>query len=125
MDENAIARKIVDAAFTVHKELGPGLLESVYEAALCHELAERKLDFSRQQSIEVGYKGIPLMSAFYADIYVERKVIVELKSIEIISPVHKKQLITYLKLTNCRLGLLINFGACLIKNGITRIVNGL
>ena len=125
MDENVIARKIVDAAYTVHKELGPGLLESVYEAALCHELLERKLLLSRQHSIPVTYKKLQLMDAFRADILVGGKVIIELKSIETVLPVHKKQLITYLKLSGCRLGLLINFGADLIKNGITRIVNGL
>ena len=125
MDENIIARKTVDAAYTVHKELGPGLLESVYEAALCHELLERKLLLSRQHSIPVTYKKLQLMDAFRADILVGGKVIIELKSIETVLPVHKKQLITYLKLSGCRLGLLINFGADLIKNGITRIVNGL
>ena len=125
MDENVIARKIVDAAYTVHKELGPGLLESVYEAALCHELLERKLLLSRQHSIPATYKKLQLMDAFRADILVGGKVIIELKSIETVLPVHKKQLITYLKLSGCRLGLLINFGADLIKNGITRIVNGL
>ena len=125
MDENAIAREIVDAAYTVHKELGPGLLESVYETALCHELLERKLLISRQHSIPVMYKKLQLLDAFRADILVGDKVIIELKSIETVLPVHKKQLITYLKLSGCRLGLLINFGADLIKNGITRIVNGL
>ena len=125
MDENAIAREVVDAAYTVHKELGPGLLESVYEAALCHELLERKFRFSRQHSIPVMYKQLQLMDAFRADILVEEKIIIELKSTELVLPVHKKQLITYLKLSGFRLGLLINFGSDLIKNGITRIVNGL
>jgi GxxExxY protein len=125
MNENTIAKIIVDAAFTVHKELGPGLLESVYEAALSHELTERKLYFTRQHPIKVRYKGMQLMGAFRADLYIENKVIVELKSVEAVSPVHKKQLITYLKLTDCRLGLLINFGAGLIKDGITRVVNRL
>jgi GxxExxY protein len=125
MNENMIAREIVDAAYTVHKELGPGLLESVYESALCHELLERKLTFSRQHSIPVTYKKLKVMDAFRADILVEGKVIIELKSIETVLPVHKKQLITYLRLSGCRLGLLINFGADLIKNGITRLVNGL
>ena len=125
MDENALAREIVDAAYTVHKELGPGLLESVYEAALCHELLERNILFSRQHWIPVTYKNLPVMDAFRADILVGGKVIIELKSMETILPVHKKQLITYLRLSECRLGLLINFGSDLIKNGITRVVNGL
>jgi len=125
MDENAIATEVVDAAFTVHNVLGPGLLESVYEAALCHELLERKLRLSGQHSIPVAYKKLRIMDAFRADILVEDKVIIELKSTETVLPVHKKQLITYLKLSGCRLGLLINFGSDLIKNGITRLVNGL
>ena len=125
MDENVIAKEIVDTAYTVHKELGPGLLESVYESALCHELLERKIFFNRQHSIPVTYKKLQVMDAFRADILVGGKVIIELKSIETVLPVHKKQLITYLRLSGCRLGLLINFGAVLIKNGITRIVNGL
>ena len=125
MDENAIAREVVDAAYTVHKALGPGLLESVYEVALCHELLERKLRLSRQHSIPVTYKELQIMNAFRADILVEDKVIIEIKSMGVVLPVHKKQLITYLKLSDCKLGLLINFGADLIKNGITRLVNGL
>jgi len=125
MDENSIASKIVDAALAVHRELGPGLLESVYEAALGHELKERGLAFSRQHRIDVKYKGMTIMDAFRADILVEDKVVIELKSVEQVLPVHKKQLITYLKLTDCRLGLLVNFGADLIKHGITRIVNNL
>ena len=125
MDENTIARQVVDAAYSVHTELGPGLLESVYESALCHELHARNINYARQHWIQVTYKNAKLMDAFRADILVENKVIIELKSIENVMPVHKKQLITYLKLADCRLGLLINFGSCLIKDGITRIVNKL
>ena len=125
MDENNLTREIVDAAYSVHKRPGPGLLEPVYEAALCHELKERGLGFSRQCSIPVTYMGIEIMDAFRADILVENKVIIELKAAETTLPVHKKQLITYLRLSDCRLGLLLNFGADLIKNGITRLVNGL
>ncbi len=128
MDENTIARvtvDAVDAAYTVHKELGPGLLESVYEAALCHELSNRGIEHNRQVKIQAAYKRLVLADAFRADILVEKKVILELKSVEAISPVHKKQLITYLKLSGCKLGLLINFGSVLIKNGIIRVVNGL
>jgi GxxExxY protein len=90
MDENKIAREIVDAAYTVHKELGPGLLESVYEAALCHELLGREFRLSRQHPIPVTYKNLQIMDAFRADILVEEKVIVELKSMEVVLPVHKK-----------------------------------
>ena len=125
MDENTIARLVVDSAYSVHTTLGPGLLESVYESALCHELKARNIKYYRQHQIQVVYKNVTLMDAFRADILVEDKVIVELKSIEIMAPVHKKQLITYLKLADCRLGLLINFGSCLIKDGITRVVNKL
>jgi GxxExxY protein len=125
MDENTIARLVVDSAYTVHTTLGPGLLESVYESALCLELKARNMKFSRQHQIQVVYKNVTLMDAFRADILVEDKVIIELKSIENLVPVHKKQLITYLKLADCRLGLLINFGSCLIKDGITRVVNKL
>ena len=125
MDENKIARLVVDSAYSVHTELGPGLLESVYESALCHELNARDIKCSRQHQMRVVYKNVTINDTFRADILVEGKVIIELKSIENVMPVHKKQLITYLKLSDCRLGLLINFGSCLIKDGITRIVNKL
>ncbi len=125
MDENTIARLVIDSAYSVHTELGPGLLESAYESALCHELDARRIQFSRQHQIRVVYKNVTLNDTFRADILVEGKVIIEIKSIENVMPVHKKQLITYLKLADCSLGLLINFGSCLIKDGITRIVNKL
>jgi GxxExxY protein len=125
MDENSIAKEVVDSAYSVHRELGPGLLESVYELALCHELESRKLEYSRQHKIQIVYKDMLIMDAFRADILVGKKLIIELKSIEAVSPVHKKQLITYLKLADCKLGLLINFGSHLIKDGITRVVNKL
>ena len=125
MDENAIARLVVDAAYTVHSTLGPGLLESVYESALCHELDSRSLEYSRQYAIKARYKNLVFKEAFRADILVDQKVIIELKSIETVMPVHKKQLITYLRLADCRLGLLINFGSPLIKDGISRVVNRL
>lgn len=125
MDENSIARQIVDAAFHIHKTLGPGLLETVYETLLTHELNKRGLKTKNQQSIPIDYEGIHIDLAFRADIIVEDKVIVEIKSTEAIAPVHKKQLLTYLRLTNLRLGLLINFNTVLIKDGITRVVNGL
>jgi GxxExxY protein len=125
MDENAVARQIVDAAYRVHTTLGPGLLESVYEAALTYELEKRGLRVSRQQAIPVVYESVGIQTGFHADLLVEDQVIVEIKAVETVAPVHKKQFLTYLKLADKRLGLLINFNVALIKHGITRIVNGL
>jgi len=125
MTENEIARQVVDAAYRVHTTLGPGLLESVYEVVLAHELKKRGLQVVRQQPIAIQYDSIRFDEGFRADIIVEDKVILELKSVETVSPVHKKQLLTYLRLADKRLGLLINFGAELIRDGITRVVNGL
>ncbi|MBW4634184.1 MAG: GxxExxY protein [Iphinoe sp. HA4291-MV1] len=125
MSENEIAKEIVDAAYKIHTKLGPGLLESVYETVLAYELERRGLLVVRQQLIPVVYEGVRLEEGFRADLIVEDKVIVELKSVEAVHPVHKKQLLTYLRLANKRLGLLINFGILLIKDGISRVVNGL
>lgn len=125
MYENDIARLIVDAAYKVHTTLGPGLLESVYEAVLAYELQKRGLEVTRQIPIPVVYEQMSFDEGFRADLLVAGKVIVELKSVEKVAPVHKKQLLTYLRLADKRLGLLINFGAALIKDGITRIVNRL
>lgn len=125
MTENEIATQIVDAAFKIHTKLGPGLLESVYEVLLAHELQRRGLQVVRQMPIPVIYEGIRFDEGFRADLIVEDKVIVELKSVETIAPVHKKQVLTHLRLMNLKLGLLINFGDEFIKNGISRIANGL
>jgi len=125
MHENDLAREIVDAAFKVHTALGPGLLESVYEAVLAQELRKRGLPVERQAPIPVVYEEVRLEEGFRADLVVGGKVMVELKSVEKVAPVHKKQLLTYLRLANMKLGLLINFGEALIKDGITRVVNGL
>ncbi len=125
MTENDLARHVVDAAFKIHTALGPGLLESVYETILAHELRQRGLNLERQVPIAIVYDGLLLEDAFRADLIVEDLLIVEIKSTESSPPVHKKQLLTYLRLSGRRLGLLINFGAPLIKDGITRIVNGL
>ncbi|WP_427162945.1 GxxExxY protein [Aliinostoc sp. HNIBRCY26] len=125
MMENEIAKQVVDAAFKIHTRLGPGLFESVYESVLAYELEQRGLSVVRQQTIPVIYETVRLEEGFRADLIVEDKVIIEIKSLEAIHPVHKKQLLTYLRLTNKRLGLLINFGEELIKNGITRLVNNL
>jgi GxxExxY protein len=125
MTENEIATQIVDAAFAVHTTLGPGLLESVYETVLAYELTQRGTRVARQVPIPIRYGEIELGDAFRADLVVEDLVIVELKSIESVNDLHKKQLLTYLKLSGKRLGPLINFGSERIKSGITRIVNHL
>jgi len=125
LTENEIAKQVVDASYLVHTRLGPGLLESVYLAVLVHELRKRNLSVATEVPIPVHYDDLEMEIGFRADIIVNDKVIIELKSIEQIAPVHKKQLLTYLRLADKRLGLLINFGDALIKNGITRIVNGL
>lgn len=125
MTENALAKEIVDAAYRIHTTLGPGLLESVYDAVLAYELSRRGLRTTRQQPIPVVYDKIQMDTGFRADLIVEDKVIVEIKSVEVLAPVHRKQLLTYLRLADKRLGLLINFQVALIKDGITRIVNGL
>jgi GxxExxY protein len=125
MTENEISKQIVDAAFKIHTRLGPGLLESVYEAVLGYELRKRGLRVERQKAIPVVYEEVRLDEGFRADLVVEDKVIIELKSVETIARVHKKQVLTYLRLSNLRLGLLINFGEELIKDGISRVVNGL
>ena len=125
MTENEIATQIVDAAYKIHTTLGPGLLESVYEAVMAEELSRRSLTVVRQQAIPVVYENVRLEVGFRADLIVEGKVIIEIKSVEAIAPVHKKQLLTYLRLTDKRLGLLINFDTELIKHGIFRVVNRL
>ena len=123
--ENELAGIVVDASYQIHRTLGPGLLESAYEAILVHELQKRGLAVAVQVPVPVVYESVRLDAGFRADLIVEDSVIVELKSLEKIAPVHKKQLTTYLKLAGKRLGLLINFGEELIKDGIIRIVNGL
>ena len=125
MTENEIAKEIVDAAFKVHSRLGPGLLESVYEVVLAFELRSRGLNVVRQLPVPIVYEGIQFEEGFRLDLLVEDKVVVEVKSVEKISGVDKKQLLTHLRLMDKRLGLLINFNVELIKDGITRIVNGL
>ena len=125
MTENEIAKQIVDVAFKIHTTFGPGLLESVYETIMAYELQKRGLRVQRQQAIPVIYEDVRMDLGFRADLIVEGKVVVEIKSVEAIAPVHKKQLLTYLRLTDKRLGLLINFNVELIKNGISRVVNGL
>ncbi|WP_345786114.1 GxxExxY protein [Rubellicoccus peritrichatus] len=125
MTENELGREVIDAAIIVHRELGPGLLESVYEIILLDELCKRGLNAKRQVPISFECRGIHFDEAFRADIILEDKVILELKSVEALNNAHKKQLLTYLKLTEMKLGFLLNFGEVLMKNGIVRTVHGL
>jgi len=125
MTENEIATIVVDAAFKLHTTLGPGLLESIYEAALKYELEKRGLKVLQQLGIKVAYEGLDLGIGFRVDLVVGDKVIIEVKSIEALAAVHSKQLATYLRLMDLRLGLLINFNVGLIRNGIRRVVNRL
>ena len=125
MTENEIAKKIMDASFDIHRNLGPGLLETVYEVILAKKLTEMGLGVERQVSVPIRFEGFTFDEGFRADLIVEEKVIVELKSVERMLPVHAKQLLTYLRLTGLRLGLLINFGENLLKHGFKRVVNGL
>ena len=125
MQENEIAKKILDAAMAIHVRLGPGLLETVYEKILVYELTQRGLKVEAQVPVPIRYESKVFEEAFRADLIVDDKVIVELKSVENVQPVHKKQLLTYLRLSDKRLGLLINFGSALLKDGIFRIVNKL
>lgn len=123
MTENEIAKCVAKTCYQIHIELGPGLLESVYEEILCYELKSQGLKVERQKSIPFFWKDIKMDIGFRADIIVENKVIVEMKSLELIAPAHTKRLLSYLRITGLKLGLLINFNERLIKNGITRVVN--
>lgn len=123
--ENYLASIIVDCCYQIHVGLGPGLLESVYEEILFTELIERGLEVARQKQLPVVWKDKTLDLGFRTDLIVENKVIIEIKSVQEIHPVHPKQLLTYLKLSGLKLGLLVNFNSPLIKTGITRIVNNL
>jgi GxxExxY protein len=125
MTENEIAKVIVDLSFKIHSELGPGLFESVYEEILFYELVEEGLDVKRQIEIPVYWQELKMDVGFRADLIVENKVIIEIKSIESLAPVHFKQVITYLKITKFKLGLLINFNENLLKDGIKRVANNL
>ena len=123
MDINKLTGKIIGAAIEVHKALGPGLLESSYEECLCYEFGLRDLSFERQKPLSVTYKGINLDCAYRLDVVVENMVILELKSCERIEGIHKAQLLTYLKLSGLKLGLLMNFNVPVLKEGIVRLVN--
>jgi len=125
LHENPISKEIVDAAFKIHTKLGPGLLESVYETILAYELRKRGLRVERQLPVPIVWDDIQFEEGYRLDLMVEDKVLVEVKSVEAVVPVHKKQLLTYLRLMNKRLGLVINFNEELIRDGISRVVNGL
>ena len=125
MNENDIGTKVLAAAIEVHRELGPGLLESVYEVVLARVLSDQGLTVQRQVPVPIVFQGIRFDEGFRADLIVEGLVLLELKSVERVTPVHKKQVNTYLRLTNLKLGYLLNFGEALLKDGVTRCVNGL
>jgi GxxExxY protein len=124
MTENEIGTIVVTEAIAVHKALGPGLLESVYEAILAQRLSRHRLKVERQVPVKIEFEGLTFEEGFRADLIIEKKVILELKSVETLNNAHKKQLLTYLKLTGLKLGYLLNFGEELMKNGITRTING-
>ena len=121
MDENELSKVILGAAIEVHRQLGPGLLESAYEECLAHELSLRNVPFEKQKAIPVIYKGVALDCGFRADILVDNKVLVELKAVDELAPIHDAQVLTYLKLTHCKLGLLLNFNVLLMRDGMKRV----
>jgi GxxExxY protein len=125
MSENEIAKRVLDAAFVIHTKLGPGLLESVYEVVLAHELKKSGLIVERQKPMPIVYDGKRFDEAYRTDLLINSKVIVELKSVESMSPLHAKQVLTQLRMSGLKLGLLINFGEAHLKNGIKRLINGL
>lgn len=125
MEENEIGRIVVDRAICIHRELGPGLLESVYERVLAHELREQGLAVRRQVPIPIRYRNVLFDEGFRADIIVEGKLLIELKCVERLHSAHRKQILTYLRLSGLKLGFLLNFSEHLMRNGITRTVNGL
>ena len=120
---NKITESVIGAAIAVHRELGPGLLESAYEACLAYELSEKKLNIERQKIIPVIYRGVQLDCGYRLDFLVEDKVIVEIKAVDKLEPIHEAQIISYLKLSGCKVGLLINFKVTILKHGIRRFVN--
>lgn len=125
MTENEISGIAVDPAYHVHKRLGPGLLESVYEEIMYYELTKKNVEVQRQKVIPVVWEDLKMEIGFRADLIVNKKVIIELKSVETLAPAHPKQLLTYLKITGLKLGILMNFNEALMKSGIKRVVNGL
>lgn len=118
---NLLTEKVVDSAFNVHKKMGPGLLESIYESCLTKEFQKRNVRFERQKPVPVFYDGEPLEDKFRLDLWVEEKIVVEVKAVESLLPIHEAQVLTYLRLTGCEVGLLLNFNVRLMKNGIKRV----
>lgn len=125
MNENDLATTVVNLCFKIHRAIGPGLLESVYEEVLCYELRKLGLKYTRQKDMKVVYEDVQMELGFRSDIIVDDRVLLELKSVEAITPTHMKILLTYLRLADLKLGLLINFNEALIKDGIRRMVNNL
>lgn len=125
LDENQLSQAIIGAAIEVHRHLGPGLLESAYEASLAYELTQRAIPFERQKTVGVIYKGISVDCGFRVDLLASQLVIIEIKAVEHLAPIHEAQVLTYLKLTRCKLGLLLNFNERLMRDGIQRVVLGL
>ncbi len=124
MNENEISKIVVDAGLKVHRTLGPGLLESAYEACLYHELCSRHLQVEKQKPLPLIYEGVILKAGYRIDLLVENKLIIEIKSADSLHPLHEAQLLTYLKVSNCKLGLLMNFNTVLFKDGVRRYING-
>jgi len=124
-EEDKLSKEIIGAAIEVHRNLGPGLLESAYEECLCRELSICGIAFERQKSLAVSYKGVKLDCGYRLDIVVGGLIILELKAVDQVEPIHEAQLLTYLKLSNLKLGILINFNVPILRDGIKRIVNGL
>lgn len=123
LESEKLTEAIIGAAIDVHRELGPGLLESAYEECLCFELSGLQIPFTRQVALPVAYKGMRLDCGYRLDIVIDNQVIIEIKSVEAILPIHKAQLLTYLKLSGFKVGLLLNFNVSVLKNGITRLVH--
>ena len=122
MDINQLTSKIIGAAIEVHKTIGPGLLEGIYEDCLCIELERRRIPFERQKGIDIEYKGVKLNNQYRLDLVVNNKVVVELKTVDELAPIHNAQVLTYLKLTGLKVGLLVNFNTAKLKDGIKRLV---
>ncbi|MBB4805424.1 GxxExxY protein [Chryseobacterium defluvii] len=125
MTENELSKIVFEAGLKIHKKLGPGLFENVYEECMFHELNKSGVLVEKQKVLSIVYEDLTIQNAFRLDMIVENKLILEIKAVEYINPIHKAQLLTYLKMTNCKLGLLINFQSDIFKNGVTRVVNGL
>jgi len=122
-DINQLTGEVINAAIEVHRTLGPGLLESIYEECLCHEVGLKEIPYERQKELPIEYKGIKLNANFRLDVLVNKQLILEIKSCDTLLPIHEAQLLTYLKLTGLKIGLLINFNVPMLKNGIKRIAN--